>query len=220
MPRLLPIAAALLCAVSVPAAPAGASELAVRTPAPALLAKSTGRRETAIFAGGCFWGVEGVFEHVRGVIRATSGYAGGDRASASYEDVGSGRTRHAEAVQVVFDPARIDYAELLRIYFGVIADPTLVNRQGPDQGPQYRTALFPLTKAQATVARAYIAQLKAARLFDRPIVTRLERQQGFFAAEPYHQDFMEKNPTYPYVVVNDWPKVRALKRLFPQYWRP
>ncbi|WP_254620925.1 peptide-methionine (S)-S-oxide reductase MsrA [Sphingomonas sp. CL5.1] len=176
-------------------------------------------RETAIFAGGCFWGVQGVFSHVRGVLSATSGYAGGKAATARYETVSTGTTGHAESVRVVFNPRLVNYADLLRIYFSVVADPTEVNRQGPDRGPQYRTALFPLTPAQASVARDYIAQLSAAHVFARPIATKLETQHGFFAAEAYHQDFMAKNPDFPYIVINDRPKVDALRRLFPHDWK-
>lgn len=202
------VSLAPLRAESVVAAPAAKAREAV-----------TATRETAIFAGGCFWGVEGVFSHVKGVISATSGYAGGNAATAQYETVSTGTTGHAESVKVVFDPRQVNYADLLRIYFSVVADPTQVNRQGPDEGPQYRTALFPLTASQTSVARAYIAQLSAAHVYARPIATKLERQQGFFAAEAYHQDFMARNPNYPYIVINDRPKVEALKRMFPQAWK-
>jgi peptide-methionine (S)-S-oxide reductase len=197
---------------------AGTAGAAVSVPRAALLAPATSNRETAIFAGGCFWGVEGVFEHVRGVIDATSGYAGGKAANASYERVGTGTTGHAEAVRVVFDPRLINYADLLRVYFAVAHDPTQRDRQGPDVGPQYRSALFPLNAGQEKVARAYIAQLQKARAFPRPIVTTIESGR-FFPAEDYHQDFMRKNPNYPYVVAHDRPKIQALKTMFPQVWR-
>jgi len=201
------------------AGPGGAAEQAIKAPAPIMAAPVAGHRETAVFAGGCFWGVEGVFSHVKGVFSATSGYTGGSAATADYETVSSGTTGHAESVRVVFDPAKVNYADLLRIYFSVVADPTLVNRQGPDSGTQYRSALFPQSAAQAKVARAYIAQLSAAHVFARPIATRIEPNRGFFPAEGYHQDFMARNPTYPYIVVNDRPKVEALKRLFPGNWK-
>lgn len=212
-------AAASLAVLSTLALPAPADAgPSVRTPAPRVDAKPSGRREVAVFAGGCFWGVEAVFEHVAGVESATSGYAGGSAATADYETVSAGSTAHAEAVRVIFDPARVSYGQLLRIYFSVVADPTLLNRQGPDHGTQYRTALFPRSDAQARVAAAYIAQLGAARTFPRPIVTRIERG-AFFPAEPYHQDFMARNPAHPYIVVNDAPKVVALRNLFPTVYR-
>ena len=210
--------AALLLAGTTPFASANA-EQAIKAPAPAMIEPATGRRETAIFAGGCFWGVEGVFSHVKGVISATSGYAGGKASTANYETVSTGTTGHAESVRVVFDPAQVNYADLLRIYFSVVADPTQVNRQGPDTGTQYRSALFPLSPSQEKVARAYIAQLSAAHVYARPIATRIEPRRAFFPAEAHHQDFMARNPTYPYVVVNDRPKVEALKRIFPMSWK-
>ncbi|WP_454886021.1 peptide-methionine (S)-S-oxide reductase MsrA [Sphingomonas oryzagri] len=200
-------------------APSLAAETAVNAPRAALVEPVAGHRETAIFAGGCFWGVQGVFSHVKGVVSATSGYAGGKGATAQYEEVSTGTTGHAESVKVVFDPAQVNYADLLRIYFSVVADPTRLNAQGPDHGPQYRSALFPQSPAQAKVAQAYIAQLGAAHVYGRPIVTRIETAQGFFPGESYHQDFMAKNPNYPYIVVNDRPKVEALKRLFPMSWK-
>jgi peptide-methionine (S)-S-oxide reductase len=191
----------------------------MRTPAALIAEPVTGHRETAIFAGGCFWGVQGVFSHVQGVISATSGYTGGGASNAHYETVSTGTTGHAESVEVVFDPARVNYADLLRIYFSVVADPTLVDRQGPDSGTQYRSALFPLTPAQGRVARAYIAQLSAAHVYHRPIATRIEGNHGFYPAEAYHQNFYALNPTYPYIVINDRPKVEALKQLFPTAWK-
>jgi peptide-methionine (S)-S-oxide reductase len=196
-----------------------AAETIVKAPAPALMEPVTAHRETAIFAGGCFWGVQGVFAHVKGVVTATSGYAGGKAATADYETVSTGTTGHAESVKVVFDPAQVNYADLLRIYFSVVADPTELDRQGPDEGTQYRSALFVQSPDQAKVARAYIAQLGAAHVFARPIVTRIEPGAGFFPAEAYHQNFMARNPAYPYIVINDRPKVDALKRVFPQIYR-
>lgn len=208
-------AAASLAVLSTLALPAPADAgPSVRTPAPRVDARPSARREVAVFAGGCFWGVD----HVAGVESATSGYAGGSAATADYETVSASSTAHAEAVRVVFDPARVSYGQLLRIYFSVVADPTLLNRQGPDHGTQYRTALFPRSDAQARVAAAYIAQLGAARTFPRPIVTRVERG-AFFPAEPYHQDFMARHPAHPYIVVNDAPKVAALRNLFPTAYR-
>lgn len=198
----------------------GASaETTVNAPAAQFKVTPVGNRETAVFAGGCFWGVEGVFRHVKGVISATSGYAGGTASSADYETVSTGQTGHAESVRVVFDPAKVNYADLLRIYFSVVADPTTLNRQGPDVGTQYRTALFPTSPAQEKVAKAYIAQLNTARVYPRPIVTRVEASGRFYPAETYHQDFMARNPTYPYIVRNDRPKVEALKRIFPGFYR-
>lgn len=198
---------------------AGKAEPVVHAPAARLAEPVHGASETAIFAGGCFWGVEGVFAHVKGVTSATSGYAGGSAATAHYTIVSTGLTGHAEAVRVVFDPRVVNYADLLRIYFSVVADPTRLNAQGPDEGPQYRSALFPASPAQAQVARAYLQQLTAAHVYPQRIVTRIEQGGGFFPAEDYHQDFMAKNPDYPYIVANDRPKVTALHRLFPASWR-
>jgi len=197
----------------------GLAEAPIKVPAAAKREPVVGHRETAIFAGGCFWGVQGVFSHVKGVISATSGYTGGRASTAEYEAVSTGTTGHAESVRVVFDPAQVNYVDLLRIYFSVITDPTEVNRQGPDEGPQYRTALFPLSSAQADVARSYINQLGTEHVYDKPIATKIEAQQGFYPAESYHQDFMARNPNYPYIVINDRPKVEALRRIFPQAWQ-
>ena len=196
-----------------------ASSALITAPRAMLDEPANSRREVAVLAGGCFWGVEGVYEHVRGVIDVTSGYTGGGAATARYELTATGTTGHAEAVRIVFDPAKITYGQILRIYFSVVADPTLKDRQGPDHGPQYRSALFPTTSAQARVARAYIAQLGKARTFSRPIVTTVEAYKGFYPAEAEHQNFMARNPTYPYIVVNDRPKVDALRRTFPTVWK-
>lgn len=187
-------------------------------PAPTIDTAKVSDLQTAVLAGGCFWGVEGVFEHVKGVRDVTSGYAGGKAGDASYERVSSGRTGHAEAVRIRYDPAQVSYGTLLRIFFSVATDPTQLNRQGPDTGPSYRTAIFPKGAEQAKVARAYIAQLTQAKVYKRPIVTRIE-QGDFFPAEAYHQNFMRRNPTYPYIVVNDAPKVAALKLLFAALYR-
>ena len=171
--------------------------------------------ETAVLAGGCFWGMEGVFEHVRGVRDVTSGYAGGSARDANYDRVSSERSGHAEAVRIKFDPRQISYAQLLRIYFSVAHDPTQLNRQGPDTGPSYRSAIFPQNAAQRQLAVRFITQLRAAK---RPVVTRIENGP-FYPAEGYHQDFMRKHPLHPYVLVNDRPKLAKLKRAYPQLWR-
>jgi peptide-methionine (S)-S-oxide reductase len=176
--------------------------------------------EVAVFAGGCFWGVQAVFQHVKGVTAAVSGYAGGQERSAHYEMVGRGGTGHAESVRVTFDPRQISYGRLLQVFFSVAHDPTELNRQGPDVGPQYRSALFPATDEQARIAKAYIAQLNDARVFDRPIATTIEMARPFYDGEQYHQDFLERNRTHPYIVVNDLPKLRDLERLFPDLYRP
>ena len=197
------------------AQPAPAAEGAVRAPAPLYAPANKAASEIAYFAGGCFWGVEGVFEEVKGVKSAVSGYQGGHVANPKYRQVTGGQTGHAETVKVTFDPRIVSYADLLRIYMSVVADPTLLNRQGPDRGPHYRTALFPTSERQKAIATAYIAQLGRARIFDRPIVTRIEKGK-FWPAEDYHQDYMKKHPRQPYIVINDAPKVAALKRLYPQ----
>lgn len=171
--------------------------------------------QTAVFAGGCFWGVQGVFQHVRGVRNAVSGYAGGSKLTAHYEIIGTGVTDHAESVQVLFDPAVVSYGELLQVFFSVIHDPTQLNRQGPDTGSQYRSAIFYANESQQKIATAYIAQLESAHAYPRPIVTRVDALKGFYAAEDYHQDFLIHNPTHGYIVYNDLPKVRNFQRLFP-----
>ncbi len=184
-------------------------------PAPVVDVKSgTRSTEVAILAGGCFWGVQGVYQHVKGVTSAVSGYAGGDERTADYDLVSAGRTRHAESVRIVFDPRTISYGRLLQIFFSVAHEPTELNRQGPDEGPQYRSAVFPVNEEQARVARAYIQQLNDARVFGAPIVTTIEEGREFYRAEAYHQDFLERNPSHPYIVVNDLPKIAALKRSF------
>ncbi len=190
----------------------------IRIPAPAAAITEPAGNQVAIFAGGCFWGIEGVFDHVKGVKRAESGYAGGGKADANYSSVSAGSTRHAEAVRVVYDPKQISYNQLLQIFFSVGLDPTLLNRQGPDTGPQYRSALFPVTGAQAKAARAYLAQLSAKSPWGKKPVTRIE-SGTFYPAETYHQDYMAKNPRDSYIRTNDAPKVAALKRLFPDRYR-
>ena len=176
------------------------------------------RAETAVLAGGCFWGMEAVFEHVKGVTNVVSGYAGGSAGDATYDKVSSESTGHAEAVKITYDPAQISYAQLLQIYFTVAHDPTQVNRQDPDSGPSYRSAIFPQSPQQAAFSRAFIARLNGAHLFKAPIATKIE-SGGFYPAEAYHQDLARKNPTYPYIVINDRPKVAALKKKFPAIYR-
>ena len=176
------------------------------------------RTETAVLAGGCFWGMESVFEHVKGVTDVVSGFAGGDAKSANYDAVSTERTGHAEAVRITYDPARISYAQLLQIYFVVAHDPTQVNRQGPDVGPSYRSAIFPQNPAQAQVAKAFIAKLGERHVFKAPIATRIE-SGGFYPAEAYHQDYARKHPYEPYILINDRPKVSALKAKYPALWR-
>jgi peptide-methionine (S)-S-oxide reductase len=173
----------------------------------------------AILSGGCFWGVQGVFLHVAGVTGAVSGYAGGGKADAEYDRVSTGTTGHAESVLITYDPHQISYGKLLQIYFSVAHDPTELNRQGPDSGSQYRSAIFPTDAAQAETAKAYIAQLDQAHIFTAPIVTRIEPGHAFFPAEAYHQDFLTRNPAYPYIRINDLPKIDNLKRLFPDLYR-
>jgi len=176
------------------------------------------RTETAVLAGGCFWGVEAVFEHVNGVRNVVSGYAGGSARDANYRAVSSERTRHAEAVRITYDPARISYAQLLKIYASAAHDPTQVNRQGPDVGISYRSAIFPQNAAQRVAAARFLAQLRASKAFKRPIATRIE-SGAFYPAEASHQDFMRRNPYHPYILMHDRPKLAQLKRAFPQYWK-
>jgi peptide-methionine (S)-S-oxide reductase len=196
------------------------AETAVTIPAPtADEPATTASTETAVIAGGCFWGVQGVFQHVKGVSQAVSGYTGGAKSTAQYEDVGSGSTGHAESVQITFDPRQITYGQILQIYFSVAHDPTQLNRQGPDRGTQYRSAIFPLSQAQQKVAANYIAELDKAKVYASPIVTRIEPGKTFYPAEAYHQDFLTLNPHYGYIVVNDLPKIENLKRVFPNRYR-
>ena len=176
------------------------------------------RTETAVLAGGCFWGMESVFEHVKGVTDVVSGFAGGDAKSANYDAVSTEKTGHAEAVRITYDPARISYAQLLQVYFAVAHDPTQVNRQGPDVGPSYRSAIFPQNAVQAQVAKEFISKLQARHVFNTPIATRIE-SGGFYPAEAYHQDYARKHPWEPYIVINDRPKVAALKRQYPGIYK-
>lgn len=201
------------------AAPAAsAAERAVPLPAAARDLPAASNRQVAVLAGGCFWGMEAVFERVKGVASVVSGYAGGSAADASYGMVANERTRHAEAIRIVYDPRRVSYATLLRIYFSVAHDPTQLNRQGPDRGTSYRSAIFPQDAAQREVARAYIAQLSRDNAFPAPIVTRIEDGR-FFPAEAYHQNFYDRNPAHPYIVAWDRPKVKALHIAFPALTR-
>lgn len=198
---------------------AAAAEEAVVIPPPAIDEAAGSGTQTAIFAGGCFWGVQGVFQHVKGVESAVSGYAGGTAKTAQYEIVSTGSTGHAEAVEVKFDPKQVSYGRLLQIFFSVAHNPTQLNHQGPDRGTQYRSALFVLDPQQRKVAERYIDQLDKAHVFPRPIVTKVSETTGFYPAEAYHQDFLTLNPTYPYIVYNDLPKIENLKSLFPADYR-
>jgi peptide-methionine (S)-S-oxide reductase len=198
--------------------PAKAAEDAVVIPAPAMDEHAGSGTETAVFAGGCFWGVQGVFQHVKGVDSAVSGYTGGSADTASYETVGSGRTGHAESVKITYEPSKITYGQLLQIYFSVAHNPTQLNYQGPDRGRQYRSTIFTQNADQKKIAEAYIAELDKAKLFDKMIVTTLEAGKTFYPAEAYHQDFLTLNPTYPYIVYNDLPKIENLKSLFPKLY--
>jgi peptide-methionine (S)-S-oxide reductase len=197
-----------------------AAETARVIPAP-VQDESTGTETTAtiVLAGGCFWGVQGVYQHVQGVTSAVSGYAGGAKETASYDKVTSGRTGHAEAVRIVYDPRKVTLGQLLQIYFSVTHDPTQLNRQGPDVGTQYRSAIFPTSERQASLAKAYIDQLEKAKAFPAKIVTTIDAGQAFYPAEAYHQDYMTLNPRQPYIVFHDLPKVENLQRMFPASWR-
>jgi peptide-methionine (S)-S-oxide reductase len=218
--RIVPIffvALALSCTVTGYVAP---NDAARAVPAPLVdETKGNSASEVTVLAGGCFWGVQGVYQHVKGVTNAVSGYAGGEQSTAAYERVETGMTGHAESVQITFDPRVVTYGKLLQVFFSVVHDPTELNRQGPDTGPQYRSAIFPTSDEQQKVAKAYIAQLGQARAFAAAIVTKIEPDRTFYPAEGYHQDFLVRNPTYPYIVYNDLPKVDALKRVFPDVYQ-
>jgi peptide-methionine (S)-S-oxide reductase len=199
---------------------ARAEEPAVVIPPPAVdQSAAPSGMQTVVLAGGCFWGVQAVFQHTKGVTNAVSGYAGGKKETAHYEEVGSGRTGHAESVSVTYDPKQISYGRILQIYFSVAHNPTELNYQGPDHGTQYRSAIFYANDEQKRIAEAYIAQLDKAHVFNKPIATKLETLPGFFPAEDYHQDFAVLHPAYPYIVYNDAPKVENLKRLFADTYR-
>lgn len=200
---------------------AGADTINKVIPAPALdtpAAEATGL-QTAVLAGGCFWGLQGMFEHVKGVTKVVAGYSGGTPETAHYEMVGTERTGHAESVEITFDPKQVSYGRLLQLYFSVAHDPTQLNRQGPDSGPSYRSEIFFTSPAQERIAKAYVAQLTQEKVFRSPIVTKIEPMKGFYPAEDYHQDFLIHNPTYPYIVRNDLPKIAALKRAYPELYR-
>jgi peptide-methionine (S)-S-oxide reductase len=193
---------------------------AVALPPPAADAqKIAGPLQTAVLAGGCFWGVQGVFEHLTGVRRVISGYAGGEKNTAQYEVVSGGDTGHAESVEIQFDPKEVTYGQILQVFFSVAHDPTQLNRQGPDSGTQYRSAIFYTDENQKRIATAYIAQLNQAKLFRAPIVTRVDALKGFYAAEDYHQDFLLKNPRYPYIVIHDLPKIRNFQSTLPELYQ-
>jgi peptide-methionine (S)-S-oxide reductase len=210
---LLPVLGALwLC-------PAQAAEPATVIPAPLVDASSGDGLQTVVLAGGCFWGVQGVFQHAKGVVQAVSGYSGGSKDTAAYETVSGGQTGHAESVEVKFDPSQISYGKLLQIYFSVAHDPTQLNRQGPDTGTQYRSAIFFTNAEQQRVAQAYVEQLNKAGVFKRPIVTQIAPLTGFYPAEAYHQDYATLHPSQPYIAYNDLPKIENLKRLFADTYR-
>lgn len=215
------VAGVLLVDHSAIAAPAEPTAQLQALPAPSGDAafRDDASHASVVFAGGCFWGVQGVFQHVKGVIRAVSGYAGGDAATATYGQVGSGRTGHAESVQITYDPSQVTYGELLQVFFSVVTDPTEVNRQGPDTGTQYRSVVFPRDAMQQKVAAAYIAQLGQAGVYDAPIATTIEVGKDFYRAEAEEQNFLALNPDYGYIVANDLPKIERLGRLFPQRYR-
>jgi peptide-methionine (S)-S-oxide reductase len=226
MPRSLPnIAAALVIPVALVLLGAklssGASPILV-APAPVPVVDATplsASEDTAVFAGGCFWGVEAVYDHVKGVKRAISGFAGGDVAAPSYEQVSTGDTGHAESVEVIYDPSQVSYGKLLQIFFSVAHDPTQLNRQGPDRGTQYRSAIFFRNAGQQQIADSYIKQLTAAKTFSRPIVTQVAKLKAFYPAEEYHQHYLEQHQTQPYIVINDLPKVAALKKQFTDVYK-
>jgi peptide-methionine (S)-S-oxide reductase len=211
----------VVLALAAPLSSSRADSAAKALPPPAQDMEANGSGlQTAVFSGGCFWGVQGVFEHVRGVTRAVSGYAGGHVVNPDYEQVSSGATGHAESVSVTFNPAQVSYGTLLRIFFSVALDPTQKDRQGPDWGTQYRSELFVNGPDQERVAKAYITQLEAVHAFSHPIVTRIDPAGPFYPAEAYHQDYLDLHPNAPYIAINDMPKVRALQTLFPENWQP
>ena len=214
-------AAALALAACGWACQVGADAINTVIPAPAVdtpTAEATGL-QTAVLAGGCFWGLQGMFEHVQGVTRVVAGYSGGAKETAHYEMVGKETTGHAESVEITFDPKRISYGQLLRLYFAVAHDPTQLNRQGPDSGPSYRSEIFFTSPTQERIAKAYVAQMTNAGTFRSPVVTKIEPLKGFYPAEDYHQDFLIHNPNHPYIVRNDLPKIDALKRVYPEIYR-
>jgi peptide-methionine (S)-S-oxide reductase len=198
------------------AGPSRAAEDAVIIPAPTADVQAANGIQTAVIAGGCFWGVQGVFQHTAGVLNAVSGYAGGSKGTANYTLVSAGTTGHAESVEIKYDPKKISYGKILQIFFSVAHDPTQLNRQGPDSGPQYRSAIFTTSDEQKKVAEAYIGQLNAAKVYKKPIVTKVGPLEGFYPAEAYHQDYLTLHPNQPYIVYNDIPKVENLKKIFAE----
>jgi peptide-methionine (S)-S-oxide reductase len=230
--RIRSVVLAVAVAVAVAVGVAGCAPVALSSeggerarviPAPLVdesAATKTATSEVAVFAGGCFWGVQAVYQHVKGVTGAVSGYAGGSQRTASYEATGTGTTGHAESVEVTFDPREVTYGQLLHVFFSVAHDPTQLNRQGPDTGTQYRSTIFPASAEQARVAKAYIAQLNDARAFDAAVVTTIEMERPFYRAEAYHQDYLARHPSEPYIVINDMPKLGELKRVFPNLYQP
>jgi peptide-methionine (S)-S-oxide reductase len=206
----------LLAISAIKVAPSLAAEDAVIIPPPAVDLENASGMQTVVLAGGCFWGVQGVFQHTAGVVNAVSGYSGGSKMTADYHTVSTGTTGHAESVEVKFDPKKISYGKILQIFFSVVHDPTQLNRQGPDTGTQYRSAIFTTSDEQKKVADAYIAQLNAAKLYRKPIVTKVGPLEGFFAAEAYHQDYLTLHPTQSYIAYNDIPKVENLKKIFAE----
>jgi peptide-methionine (S)-S-oxide reductase len=199
--------------------PALADQPAQALPAPAYSPADQATSETATLSGGCFWGLQGVYEHVKGVTKVYAGYAGGAASTAQYETVSTGTTGHAESVQITFDPRQISYGQILQIYFSVATDPTELDYQGPDSGTQYRGEIWAMSPLQQKIAAAYISQLSAAHVFSQPIVTRIDPYRGFFDAEGYHQDFLVLHPDYPYIAINDIPKVQNLQKFFPDLYR-
>ena len=216
--RLSLCAAAIgaLAIAAVTASPSRASSEAVIIPPPAVDVQAADGVQTAVIAGGCFWGVQGVYQHTAGVLNAVSGYSGGSKATANYTLVSTGATSHAETVEIKYDPKKVSYGKLLQIFFSVIHDPTQLNRQGPDTGTQYRSAIFAVNDEQKKVADAYIAQLNAAKVYKKPIVTKVGPLQAFYAAEDYHQDYLTLHPNQPYIAFNDIPKVENLKKIFTE----
>ena len=218
-PTLLAAAVGALAIAAFALAPSRAAEDAVVIPPPATDVSASDGIQTVVLAGGCFWGVQGVFQHTTGVVSAVSGYSGGSKMNAQYEMVSTGTTGHAESVQVKYDPKRISYGKILQIFFSVVHDPTQLNRQGPDSGTQYRSAIFTTTDAQKKAAEAYIAQLDAAKVYPKPIVTKVGPLDGFYPAEGYHQDYLTLHPAQPYIAYNDLPKVENLKKIFAENYQ-
>ena len=216
--RILLSTALILCSLCGQARAEGETRPLPRPAVDAPLAKAAGQ-ETAVFAAGCFWGIEAVFKNIKGVLSSTSGYSGGSADTATYDKVSRGSTEHAEAVKVVFDPSKVSYGTLLKVLFSAAHDPTQLNRQGPDRGASYRSEIFAATPAQLATAKAYIAQLEAAKIFAAPIVTQLVPMKAFYQAEAYHLDYLARNPNQPYIVFNDLPQLAALKKEFPELYR-